>query len=318
MSLSGDITIYDLAKSDAPVKSVIVGHQSPLSALAYDIESDTLATGCREGLVCTWKDGIARRYSGDAVSADARIVHKAGVVGLCLTKDRLFSIGIDGMLNTVDIGAGRVASTEGIGSACTCLAYARDKPGTFIHGNKSKQITFVVGGKTAGSVDVPDIPICLALSNDATEIIASTADGGVHFISTSDLKIKETINNERKVTAAAFSPDKATYALATAGNYEIALFKSADHSTLVSSYWTHNANVNALAFSPDGKYLVSGANDGNVSFWMPSDTSFKLVTLAHFQGVTAMAFTKTGLATIGADNCLKTWTLGPAEPAPAY
>lgn len=43
---------------------------------------------------------------GDAVSADARIVHKAGVVGLCLTKDRLFSIGIDGMLNTVDIGAG--------------------------------------------------------------------------------------------------------------------------------------------------------------------------------------------------------------------
>ena len=51
---------------------------------------------------------------------------------------------------------------------------------------------------------------------------------------------------------------------------------------------------------------------------MPSDHSFKLDTFTHYQGVTAMAFTKTGLATIGADNCLKTWTLGPAEPAPAY
>jgi len=318
VSLSGDLTIYDVDKTDDPIKSVIVGHQAPLSALAYDIESDTLATGCRDGLICTWKDGIARRYSGDAVSADARIIHKAGVVGLCLTKDRLFSIGIDGMRNTVDVGAGRVASTEGIGSACTCLASARDKPGAFAYGNKSKQVAFVVGGKTAGSVDLPDIPTCLALSNDGTEIIASTADGGVHFISTSDLKIKKTINKERKVTAAAFSPDKSTYALATAGNYEIALFKSADHSALVESYWTHNANINALAFSPDGKYLVSGANDGNVTFWTPSDHSFKLVTFTHYQGVTALAFTKTGLATIGADNCLKTWELGAPEPAPAY
>jgi WD40 repeat protein len=163
-----------------------------------------------------------------------------------------------------------------------------------------------------------NIPIALALSNDAAEIIASTADGNVHFSSTSDLKIKKTINGERKVSAAAFSPDNSTYALATHGNYEIELFKSADHSSLVSSYWTHNGDINALAFSPDGKYLVSGSNDGNVTFWMPSDHSFKLVTFTHYQGVTAMAFTKTGLATIGADNCLKTWELGAPEPAPAY
>ena len=50
----------------------------------------------------------------------------------------------------------------------------------------------------------------------------------------------------------------------------------------------------------------------------PSDHSFKLVTFTHYQGVTALAFTKTGLATIGADNCLKTWELGAPEPAPAY
>ena len=111
----------------------------------------------------------------------------------------------------VRVSIQRVASTEGIGSATTCLASARDKPGTFIYGNKSKQVVFVVGGKvslfmhtsflrlshglfdshmvpsrqTAGSVDVTDIPICLALSNDGAEIIASTADGSVHFISTS-------------------------------------------------------------------------------------------------------------------------------------
>ena len=99
VSLSGDITIYDPAKTDAPIKSVLVGHQAPLSALAYDLErqvacadlwhndadlcscydnacvttdnSDTLATGCRDGLICTWKDGIARRYSGKCIRVGA-------------------------------------------------------------------------------------------------------------------------------------------------------------------------------------------------------------------------------------------------------
>ena len=48
---------------------------------------------------------------------------------------------------------------------------------------------------------------------------------------------------------------------------QISTYKLEDHSQLVSGYWTHSANVVTLAFSPDGKYLVSGGLDGNISFW---------------------------------------------------
>merc|ERR1712176_498269 len=95
------------------------------------------------------------------------------------------------------------------------------------------------------------------------------------------------INIKRKVTAAAFSPDKATFAIST------------------------------VAFSTDGKYVVSGSNDGNISFWTPEDKMFKLITKAHYQGVLDVVFTKDALASIGADNCLKIWKLGAPEPAAA-
>ena len=38
VALSGELTIYDTDKADAPIKTTIVGHQAPLAALAYDAE----------------------------------------------------------------------------------------------------------------------------------------------------------------------------------------------------------------------------------------------------------------------------------------
>ena len=31
---------------------------------AHNPRSDTLVTGCRGGVICLWKDGVARRFSG--------------------------------------------------------------------------------------------------------------------------------------------------------------------------------------------------------------------------------------------------------------
>ena len=164
---------------------------------AHNPRSDTLATGCRAGVICLWKDGVARRFSGkqrlgcllfsrapcihllrfclstlffqgDTVSGDSTIVHKAGIKGLSFTKGTLFSIGIDSVLNTLDVSTGvstmlspaqhecvhefilcrqKVATSTGIGGAGICLASARSQPGTFVYAAKGKKLTLVVGGK---------------------------------------------------------------------------------------------------------------------------------------------------------------------------
>ena len=119
-------------------------------------------------------------FQGDSVAGDSTIVHKAGVVGLSLTKDSVFSIGTDAMLTTLDVSAGvgtlfspasystfllastithmymlcrqTVSTSTGIGGTAICLANARSKPGTFVYANKGKKLTLVVGGKVKAAL----------------------------------------------------------------------------------------------------------------------------------------------------------------------
>lgn len=313
VALSGELTVYDLDKADAPIKAVIVGHQEPLSALAYDMESDTLATGCRGGVVCIWKGGVARRFSGTVDARDSTKIHKAGVMGLSITKSSVFTLGGDGLRTVLDIASGKMDASESVGSSGLHLASARGKSGTFVYCTTKKHLQLVVGGKVTGTTELSALPTAVAISDDGTEIIACTDDKSVHFYSAS-LELKKTIKFERNTCAAAFSPDKSTYALAQSGNYAITLYKS-DGSSVVTGYWAHTGKITKMAFSSDGKYLVSVAMDGNISFWMPSEETFRVDTAAHYLGVIDFVFTKSGLATIGADNCVKTWELGTADAA---
>ncbi|KAJ1650914.1 U3 snoRNP protein [Dispira simplex] len=62
----------------------------------------------------------------------------------------------------------------------------------------------------------------------------------------------------------------------------------------------HSYDVNSLAYSPDGQYVVTGGDDAKVKVWNVS-TGFCFVTFAdHEAPVTAVAFTKNGQVVISA------------------
>jgi WD40 repeat protein/energy-coupling factor transporter ATP-binding protein EcfA2 len=60
----------------------------------------------------------------------------------------------------------------------------------------------------------------------------------------------------------------------------------------------HGNDVNDAAFSPDGKWLASGGDDGNVIFW---DFSNRVPLLGHHDGVTALAISPEGDCWASAD-----------------
>ncbi len=74
----------------------------------------------------------------------------------------------------------------------------------------------------------------------------------------------------------------------------------------------HKSAVLALAFSPDGKTLVSGSKDGSVRLWRLDSGGETLIPRAHPLGVRAVAFCSDGkrIASGGWDSYVRIWDAG--------
>jgi WD40 repeat protein len=88
----------------------------------------------------------------------------------------------------------------------------------------------------------------------------------------------------------------------------------------------HGANISGLAFSPDGKYLLSASEDSTLKLWDPN-TGQEIRTLrGHSNIVTSMAVNADGtlIASAALDHSLRVWNAATGEtvasfhgPAPA-
>lgn len=77
----------------------------------------------------------------------------------------------------------------------------------------------------------------------------------------------------------------------------------------------HEGTVNSVAFSPDGAWLATAGNDGDVRLWSVQDpTASPLILSGHTDRVANLAFSPDGqwLATAGEDGRVRLW--GMADP----
>jgi WD40 repeat protein len=77
----------------------------------------------------------------------------------------------------------------------------------------------------------------------------------------------------------------------------------------------HGANISALAFSPDGKYLVSASEDATLKLWNPA-TGGEIRTLrGHSNIVTSIALNVDGteIASASLDHTLRVWNAATGE-----
>uniref|UniRef100_A0A8C2FP23 PWP2 small subunit processome component n=1 Tax=Cyprinus carpio TaxID=7962 RepID=A0A8C2FP23_CYPCA len=62
----------------------------------------------------------------------------------------------------------------------------------------------------------------------------------------------------------------------------------------------HFTNMNSLAYSPDGQYLVTGGDDGKVKVWNTNSGLCFVAFTEHSSSVTNVAFTSSGLVVVSA------------------
>jgi WD40 repeat protein len=75
------------------------------------------------------------------------------------------------------------------------------------------------------------------------------------------------------------------------------------------SFVAHEGAVNALLFSPDGRRMISGGEDGTIKVWNVDDGSLENSVDAHEKAVLALALKDDGsaLASGGSDGKVKLW-----------
>jgi WD40 repeat protein len=77
----------------------------------------------------------------------------------------------------------------------------------------------------------------------------------------------------------------------------------------------HGANISALAFSPDGKYLVSASEDATLKLWDPISGAEMRTLRGHSNVVTALAVNADGreIASASLDHTLRVWNAATGE-----
>jgi WD40 repeat protein len=77
----------------------------------------------------------------------------------------------------------------------------------------------------------------------------------------------------------------------------------------------HASGIREVAYSPDGKLIVTGSGDGIVLLWDAATGSKMRTLIGHSSGIQALAFTPDGkwLATGSEDNTAKLWDVETGE-----
>jgi WD40 repeat protein len=298
VSLSGDLNLLDIA--GAGVKGVIQGHQNSVNCVAVGADG-TFVSGDLNGVVCLWKDGVAKRISGK--------VHTKNVRGVGLGKDCLYSVGWDDKIRVASLSSGEYVSEAVLGGQPKDLSVC-PSDGSLVAVATNKGLVLVRDGSVVATSEVSWDPTSVSFAPDGTEIAVGGEDKKVHLFAVDGNTLTEGEPHSDKhfgqITCLAHSPDGKFTAVGDTDR-DVRIYDRAAKAYKISGKWkSAGAKITCVAWSPDGTYVAAGSIDTHFYLYNPENPRKKTqVKFVHKECVHGVAFKDpTTLMTCGADGAI--------------
>jgi len=325
LSLNGDLNLLNPDTPGAPSR-VLQSHQVGITAMCIDQASSTLLTGSFDGVVCarSLETGASHKVLGSDKKSLNGGAHSNKVTGMAfLPGVGLVSVGWDDTLRVATDPA--VAGSRYGGDAVALngqpIALASAPAAGIVAVATNAEVAIYRGttklvALSASAMGYTAVSIAL-LGEEELAIGGEDCKTHVYSLSLAGncaITPVTTIETRSAVSSLAYSPSGDSIAIGDVGR-QVEVYERGTWAAKVKGKWVyHTSKITALAWSPNGTFLVSGSQDENIIVWNITKQSAKLqIPFAHMSGVSALGWVDDSkLVSVGNDHTVVTWKI-PAE-----
>jgi len=293
----GSLIFWDLTDRENPrqIGPTMYEHQGAVLSLTFGRDSQTLISSSDEGTLILWNlNGL---LSGAHPTFQQLTGYNRSVnsVAFSAAGETLASGHSDGVVALWDVNRQQAFSQQLVGHSQTVRSVAfsptlrlNSGPALLASGGEDGQI-ILWNAETAEPSGPPltgstGAVLSLAFNPEGTLLAAGDSGGTINLweVASRERNGEPLTGHTQGVLSLAFSPDGKLIASGGCSQVdadgrcnqgEVRLWEVATHQPLLSPITIQAGSVNSVAFSPDGKWLVSGSTDDTLTIWEASTLS---------------------------------------------
>jgi tricorn protease-like protein len=304
------VKVWDATPVDGPVGPLVCtfnGHTGLVGQAAFHPEGNRIVSASVDGSVTVWDARSAQvvmNLPNQAVDAFSVVFSPDGRL--------LASGGRDNLVTIWDATTGQVRLRyQGHTSYIMRLAYSPDGMRlASVDGLGDLRIWESSGGKDFATLKCPGQGLALAWSPDGRLVAAGNGNGLLKVWDAQTFQEVLSIKREtaQNIYGLAFSRDGRGLAMCDRSSPNFSLLDLATGQPM-RTFIGHSDRVYALAYSPDGRFLASGGEDGIIKIWDPASGRELRTLRGHSGTIITLAYSPDGrlLTSASWDKTVKVW-----------